>query len=59
MFHTDGQTHMKKLLVSFRNFAKAPKKLQNIQSENFSQNMNVRDHLSEADVGGRIIIQGS
>jgi len=25
LFLTDGQTHMKKLTVDFRNFAKAPK----------------------------------
>jgi len=24
--HADGQTHMRKLTVAFRNFAKAPKK---------------------------------
>jgi hypothetical protein len=26
LFHTDGQTDMTKLIVSFRNFARAPKK---------------------------------
>jgi hypothetical protein len=25
-FHGDGQTHMTKLIVAFRNFAKAPEK---------------------------------
>jgi len=25
LFHTDGQTHMTKLIVTFRNFAKAHK----------------------------------
>jgi len=26
-FHADGQTDMKKIMVTFRNFAKAPKNL--------------------------------
>ena len=25
LFHADGQTHMTKLIVAFRNFAKVPK----------------------------------
>ena len=27
LFHADGRTHMTKLMVAFRNFANAPKKL--------------------------------